>query len=219
MKKSHIESLLREEKEAKAGRTGGEHYFSKKQTSKEKERTVGLFINGRNIRFKTSSGMFSPKKVDAATILLIENMRLGERILDLGCGYGPIGVVAASVGRDKQVTMVEINERAARLAVENLRANNISNAVVIESDFFEKLGDEKYDTIIMNPPMALGMQKLFDLIAQCREHLEKKGSLQVVARHGKGGERLEGRMKEVFGNVEETAKGGGFRVYMSVNSK
>jgi 16S rRNA (guanine1207-N2)-methyltransferase len=197
----------------------GEHYFSSKQTSKERQRTIGLFINGKNLRFKTSSGMFSPKKVDNATVLLIENMRPGKRVLDLGCGYGPIGIAAASLNPRGSVTMAEINERAAKLAMENVMMNNIPNALVVRSDFFEKLGEERYDTILMNPPMAIGLKRIFDLIAECREHLSKGGSLQIVARHGKGGGRLEDKMKEVFGNVEEIAKGGGFRVYMSILSK
>ena len=200
-------------------RARGEHYFSSKQTSKEKQRTVGLFINGKNLRFKTSSGMFSPRKVDNATVLLIENMRLGKRILDLGCGYGPIGIVAASLNPRSQVTMAEINERAVKLAMENAMMNHIPNAFVVRSDFFEKLGEERYDTILMNPPMAIGLKRIFDLIGECKDHLKSKGTLQIVARHGKGGERVEGRMKEVFGNVEEIAKCGGFRVYMSINSK
>jgi len=195
-----------------------EHYFSKKPKSVQRPRTIGLFMNGRNLQFKTSSSMFSPKKIDNATVLLIENMRLQGEILDLGCGYGPLGISAAVVSPESSVTMAEINERAARLAEENIALNRIPNAIVIESDFFEKI-NEKFDTIIMNPPMAIGMQRLLALIQECKEHLAKGGSLQIVSRHNKGGSRLETRMKDVFGNVETLAKGGGFRVYMSVNSK
>lgn len=195
-----------------------EHYFSKKPSSEQRQRLICLFINGRNLNFKTSSGMFSPKKVDNATVLLIESMRLGKKILDLGCGYGPIGIAAATIRPDSEVTMVEINERAAKLAEENVSLNRIANARVVESDFFAQL-DDKFDTILMNPPMALGMKRLNDLITECKDHLNSKGTLQIVARHNKGGSRIEERMREVFGNVETLAKGGGFRVYMSINSK
>jgi len=197
----------------------GEHYFTRKPKSTERPRQLRLFVNGRELYFGTSSGMFSPKKVDNATLLLIENMRLGKRIIDLGCGYGPIGIAAAVARPDSDVVMVEINERAAGLAMDNLSANGIRNALVIESDFFERLVGEKFDTILMNPPMSAGLCRVFDVIEQAKLHLNRRGSLQIVARHGKGGERLEGKMKEVFGNVEEVAKGGGFRVYMSVNAK
>ncbi len=196
-----------------------DHYFTKKPRSALHPRMLRLFINGRELKLRTSSGMFSPKKVDNATLLLIENMRVSGKILDLGCGYGPIGIAASVACPDCSVTMVEINERAAKLAMENVMLNSIPNALVQESDFFEKITDEKFDTILMNPPMALGLKQVFGVIAECKDYLNRKGTLQIVARHGKGGERIEEHMKEVFGNVDEVAKGGGFRVYMSVNSK
>ncbi len=195
-----------------------DHYFSRKPKSRPRPRETSLIINGRKVVFKTSSGVFSPKKVDRATLVLIENMRLGERILDLGAGYGPIGVAAAIAKPDCSVTMAEINQRAAELARQNLEANGIKNARVIESDFFEKVSG-KFDTILMNPPIAIGLKRIFRLIEECREHLTDGGSLQIVARHNKGGARLAARMEEVFGNMETLAKSGGFRVYMSVRSK
>ncbi len=195
-----------------------DHYFSKKPRSKPKPRTLRLFISGKQIVFRTSSGIFSPKRIDKATLLLIENMRLGDKILDLGCGYGPIGIAAAHLKPGCSVTMVEINERAAMLARENLSLNHTKNVRVIESDFFEKV-DDRFDTILMNPPMALGLKRIFLLIEECREHLAVGGTLQIVARHNKGGARIAARMQEVFGNVETLAKSGGFRVYMSVRSK
>jgi len=195
-----------------------EHYFSKSPTSKKKPRVVNLFINGRNLSFKTSSGMFSPKRVDRATLIFIENMRLGDKILDLGSGYGPIGIAAAFLKPGCSVTMVEINERAVGLARENASLNQIKNARVTESDFFGNV-DGMFDTILMNPPIAIGLKRLFELIGECWEHLDKGGSLQIVARHNKGGARIGARMEEVFGNMETLVKSGGFRVYMSVRSK
>jgi len=191
-----------------------EHYFTKKPKSAPKPRVVSLFINGQEILFETSSGMFSPKKVDKATLLLIENMQLGDTVLDLGCGYGPIGISAAILNPKCSVTMVEINERAANLAHNNISVNKITNARVIKSDFFDSV-DGKFDTILMNPPIAIGLKRIFALIVECKEHLEGGGTIQVVARHNKGGSRIEKKMKEVFGNVETLVKSGGFRVYLS----
>lgn len=196
-----------------------EHYFSKKPKSKPRPRTVTLFVNGQELFFKTSSSVFSPKRIDNATLLLIENMRLGDTVLDLGCGYGPIGIAAALARSECSVTMIELNERAAELARDNISLNKIPNAFVIESDFFEKLQGEMFDTILMNPPMAIGLKRLFDLVAECKAHLNPGGTLQIVSRHTKGGSRIAGAMAETFGNAETVAKGGGFRVYMSVNSK
>jgi 16S rRNA G1207 methylase RsmC len=190
-----------------------EHYYSKRPKSEPRPRIISLFVDNKELKFKTSSSMFSPKRVDRATALLIENMQPGKKVLDLGCGYGPIGITLAGVCPECSVTMSEINERAANLARENVSLNNV-NARVVESDFFDKI-DEEFDTILMNPPMALSMKRLFKLIKECREHLTQGGSLQIVARHNKGGARLQERMEEVFGNVETVVKSGGFRVYCS----
>jgi 16S rRNA G1207 methylase RsmC len=195
-----------------------EHYYSKKPKSAPKPRLVSIIVNGKELDFKTSSSMFSPRRIDKATLLLIENMLPGNKVLDLGCGYGPIGIVVAYAKPECSVTLAEINERAANLARENVALNKVS-ARVVESDFFRELQDEKFDTILMNPPIAIGMKRLFELIVECKEHLNARGSLQIVARHNKGGSRVETRMEEVFGNVETLVKSGGFRVYMSVLSK
>jgi 16S rRNA (guanine1207-N2)-methyltransferase len=193
-----------------------EHYFTKKPKSKKRPRLISLYLNGRILEFMTSSGVFSKKKVDNATVLLIENMRLnGGRILDLGCGYGPIGIAAAVLSPGSQVVMAEYNQRAVGLAKDNVKINKIPNAQVVESDFFGNL-EGKFDAILINPPMAIGLQKLFDVVEECKDYLKKGGSLQFVSRHNKGGARLGAKMREVFGNVEETAKSGGFRVYLSV---
>lgn len=197
---------------------GTEHYYTKKPKSKPRPRLISMFVDGKELLFKTSSGVFAPKRVDKATALLIEHMRPGRKMLDLGCGYGPIGIAAASLNPECSVTMVEINERAANLARENISLNHIKNARAIESDFFEKVPG-KFDTILLNPPIAIGLRRLFKLIEECKNHLNEGGVLQIVARHNKGGARLEKRMVEVFSNVETLAKSGGFRVYMSNLSK
>ncbi len=195
-----------------------EHYYTKKPESVQKSRLLSLFLNTRELQFKTSSSMFSPKRVDKATMLLIEYMQPGEKVLDMGCGYGPIGISLAVLKPECSVTMVEINERAADLARQNISLNRATNATVIESDFFENV-EGKFDTILMNPPGAIKMDRRYKLIEECKDYLEEGGVLQIVARHNKGGSRLEEKMKEVFGNVETLVRRVGFRVYISYNSK
>ncbi len=212
------EERARLEAEDSGARKQAEHYFTKKPTAASRPRLLTLFANGRELLFKTDSSVFSPKKIDNATVLLIEYMRPKGDVLDMGCGYGPIGIVAAAINPKCEVTMAEFNERAAGLARENLRLNKITNALVIDSDFFEAVPG-KFDTIAMNPPMAIGAGRLSRLIEECAEHLKKGGALWIVARHNKGGSRLEERMQEVFGNVKTVEREGGFRVYMSIRSK
>jgi len=205
-----------------------EHYYSKKPTSREKHWLVEQMIGGRPYRFLTASSVFSKRKVDHATMLLSENWDSDSvrelknpKILDLGCGYGVLGIVIAKTVKNSTVDMVEVNERAASLAEKNLEMNHVSNATVFQKDFFgflkeKKSENKKYDVIVANPPIAIGMEKLEKMIVMTKDVLNKGGSLQIVARHGKGGSRLEGFMQDTFGNCVEICKGGGFRVYKSV---
>lgn len=174
-------------------------------------------LRGKTFKFLTSSGVFSPKSIDRGTLLLVENMQVnGKRILDVGAGYGVVGIVVAATHPGAEVTMVEINERAVELAEKNAYLNRVGVRIV-QGSFFEPLEGEKFDCILSNPPMAIGMGKLGSFIGESKGHLKRGGTLQVVARHNKGGRMLEERMMGVFGNVEQTAKGGGFRVYVSKN--
>lgn len=192
-----------------------DHYYSKKPRSTVRLRAGMMMVRGRAFRFITSSGVFSPKAIDRGTLLLVENMRLhGGKILDMGAGYGVIGIVAAAICPEADVTMVEINERALELAKKNARLNGVS-VRILQGDFFEPIKHEKFDCIVMNPPIALGMSKLGAFIADSRRRLNSGGTLQLVARHNKGGRMLEESMFKNFENVEQIAKGGGFRIYVS----
>ena len=198
-----------------------EHYFSKKPSSERKSYEIHYNLGGKTFVFLSSSSVFSSKKVDYGTDLLIRSMILdkSDKVLDMGSGYGPIGIIAAHSNPNSEVTMVEINERAASLARKNLELNNIRNAEVVCGDFFTPLKEEKFDAILMNPPIAIGLRNIFEVIEESKNHLNPNGSLQIVARHNKGGARIKDNMEAVFGNVEEISKAGGFRVYMSLLTK
>lgn len=190
-----------------------EHYYTKKPTSALRFYEVKTRLRGFGLVFETSTGVFSTKKIDTATKLLIENMKVnkGESFLDLGCGYGPVGVVAAKLGA--LVSMSDVNERAVMLSKRNVKKNNVS-AIVFTADSV----NDYYDNIVVNPPIAAGMKLCKSLILDSCNHLKKGGLFQLVARHKKGGERLMNFMEETFNNVETVAKKGGFRVYVSVKS-
>jgi 16S rRNA (guanine1207-N2)-methyltransferase len=136
-----------------------------------------------------------------------------DRVLDLGCGIGVIGKIAKELTQ-KEVVLVDVNERALMLAKMNLKGLN--NIVIKKSDVFGALQGEKFDVILLNPPQSAGRKLCLRMIAESLEHLNKGGSLQLVARHNIGGSYFENYMKEVFGNVSTLAKKGGFRVYKSI---
>jgi len=193
------------------------HYFSEKQESELKLKKIRTILRNREFEFYSGSGVFSKNKIDNGTALLINKCIIKPKwhILDLGCGYGAVGIILKKLF-DIKVDMIDINQRALQLTKKNAKLHNVE-VNVFQSDLYSKI-KEKYDSIIVNPPYVAGRKICFQIIEEAPEHLKKNGLFQLVARHNKGGKRLSEKMKEVFGNVETIAKKGGFRVYVSTKN-
>ena len=194
------------------------HYYSEKQTSPLRLCKIKSALMGKVFEFYSGSGVFSKKKVDNGTRVLVENCIVKDewKVLDLGCGYGVVGVVIGKIFPKTIVLMVDVNKRALKLAKMNIELNNIENADVKYSNLYSAV-KEKFNTIIVNPPITAGRKLCFRIIEESKEHLEKEGLLQLIARHRKGGKILGEKMLEVFGNMEEKTKSGGYRLYVSKN--
>jgi len=193
-----------------------EHYYSEKPTSKLRIKEIEVKLKGNTLKFYTGSGVFSIGRIDKGTWLLIESCVIEPnwKILDLGCGYGVIGIAIAKAFPSAYVTMTDINQRAVKLSKINIGLNAEQNIEGRQSDLYNNI-KEKFNAILVNPPQLAGKKLCFEIIEKAKEHLEKNGLLQLVARHNKGGKELEKKMNEVFGNVQSIAKKGGYRVYMS----
>ncbi len=137
-------------------------------------------------------------------------------MLDLGCGYGPIGIVAASMLSSGTVYMVDVNERACELAARNLQLNRIANGEVRCGYGFEPVRDMRFSAILSNPPIRAGKSVVYSLIEQAACHLDPGGSLLVVARTRQGAKSMLRKIGEVFSEAEEVARGGGYRVMRGV---
>lgn len=192
------------------------HYYSEEQTSPLRLEKIKAVLRGKSFEFCSGSGVFSKKKVDNGTRVLVENCIIKDdwKILDLGCGYGVVGVVIAKIFPKTNVLMVDVNKRALKLAKMNLELNNVENANVRYSNLYSDV-KEKFNTIIINPPITAGRKLCFKIIEESKEHLEKDGLLQLIARHRKGGKILDQKMLEEYGNMDEIAKSGGYRLYVS----
>ena len=121
-----------------------EHYFTKNPTSKEEIRIIEEYLQGSKFVFKTSSGMFSPQKIDLGTRLLVEDSLIPEsgKILDLGCGYGVVGIVVKKIFPAAKVFMSDVNERAVKIAKENALKNKVE-VEVKAGEFFGAFAEEK----------------------------------------------------------------------------
>ncbi len=191
-----------------------EHYYSEKQTSPFNKKKISFVFKNKKFTFYTAPGVFSKTRVDPGTRFLLENMIINDswRVLDLGCGYGVVGIVIKKLFPNTNVVMSDVNERALKLARLNAKLNNVS-VEIIKSDSFNNINGF-FNAILINPPQAAGLKTCYKLIIDSEKHLLNNGLLELVARPKKGGSRFEQKLLEVFGNVE-TIRGKTYWVYVS----
>lgn len=193
-----------------------EHYFTDKPESKYREYEVNVQLKEDSFEIISASGLFSKDELDSASKLLIESAELpvAGSCLDVGCGSGIIGIALMRKNDSLKFVFSDVNERALNVTRKNLKNLGLFGKVT-KSDMFSNIKNG-FDLIVSNPPMASGRKKCYELIDGAFLKLNKNGSLQIVARHNKGGFMLEKKMNEVFGNVSCLAKKSGFRVYRSI---
>ncbi len=191
-----------------------EHYYTEEPKSKYVEHIIRARILNFDLIFKSASGIFSAIEIDSASKLLIESAEIPthSKILDLGCGYGMIGIVAAKSCPTCYVILTDINRRAVKLAKENILLNRVGNAEARQGDIYESVQDGKFDVILLNPPMVAGRDVVMRMIRGSLKCLNKQGSLQIVANKNKGGKFLFDEMKKLFKEVKVLKKSGGFWV-------
>ncbi len=191
------------------------HYFSSRPTAEDRRGLIKTTLRGKQYGFITSRGVFSSKRVDNGTRLLAETMLLpeGGRLLDMGCGIGILGIVAARERPCLEVVMTDINQRAVELTRLNAKRNKALNISVHEGFLYEPLGDAMFDTIVSNPPISAGMRKVvFPLVEGAKERLVEGGTLQLVIQSQKGGKILARALDETFGGHTVLSRKSGYRV-------
>ena len=194
-----------------------EHYYTPHPQVPHNRRVIREGIRGREFQLVVDAGVFSKGGVDFGTRLLAEAVEIppGSRVLDMGCGYGPLGLAALSLHPDNRVWMVDINARAVELARENLKLNRLENGVVLQGDGFAPVAGLLFDCILMNPPVRAGKALLFSLYEGALHHLVEGGSLWLVIRKKQGAASTEKKLQELFGagNVEEVERKKGYFVF------
>ncbi|WP_310551856.1 class I SAM-dependent methyltransferase [Paenibacillus glufosinatiresistens] len=195
-----------------------QHYYSQKPDVAHNRRTLEATLRGRRFRFTSDAGVFSKGDIDYGSRALIEAMEIpadGE-ILDVGCGYGPIGLTAAHLAPQGKVTMIDINSRAVELARENAAANGIRNVQVEESDGLAAVMDRTFDCILTNPPIRAGKAVVHRIFEEAYHQLRPNGSLWVVIQKKQGAPSAAAKIESLFGEVEEIGKDKGYRILKAV---
>jgi len=198
----------------------GGQYFERRPASARRPARITVTIRGRPFLFQTDSGVFSREGLDRGTELLLEAIEVGpcESILDLGCGYGVIGIVAAHLSEGGHVILTDVNERAAALARANLAGNGIRNAEVRIGDVYAPVDGLVFDHILCNPPIRAGRAIVDRIISEAPPHLLDGGSLWLVARTRQGADTLRLRMTKAFDGADVVKRGSGYKVLRSIKS-
>lgn len=189
-----------------------EHYYTQNPEVAHDEKQVIFEVLGLKFSCVTDAGVFSRDGLDMGTRVLLEALpQLRGRILDLGCGWGPVGTVLGKKYPEAELILTDLNARAVELARRNLHANGVQNARAVQGDGYENVSG-RYDAIVLNPPIRTGKSVIYGMFANARDYLEEGGALYIVIRKQQGAESAEKYLKTIYADVERISREKGYWV-------
>lgn len=193
-------------------------YYAENPDAEHDIHELRVQLLGTTMTFLTDAGVFSKKMIDYGSQVLLNTLDFnsGESILDLGCGYGPLGLALAKV-QGVKVTLVDINQRALDLARQNAKRNGVS-ANIFQSNCYEQVTD-LFDHIISNPPIRAGKDVVHAIISRSPEYLYPGGDLTIVIQKKQGAPSAKAKMTEVFGNCQILKKDKGYYILRSIKDE
>ena len=195
------------------------HYFIEDSNLKSNKRSLKLYINDNVLSFVSDSGVFSNTQIDYGsftflkTLLELENV---NSILDVGCGYGVLGITLKYFGKCQNVTMVDINPKAVSLCQENINYYSLDNISCFISDGFNEV-NSSYDQIVINPPIRAGKAVIYKMFEDSVKHLNENGSLYIVIKKNLGANSAITKLSELFKKVEVLKKDKGYFIIKATN--
>lgn len=196
-----------------------DHYYSEKPSSESERKTINTNVAGYHLEIITDAGVFSRNKIDTGSEVLIKAAQKSNfppgNILDLGCGYGIIGLTLAKTFSEREIEMVDVNLRALGLSKDNAKLNQIDNVRIYQSDIFSNVMNTKFGAILSNPPIRAGKKIVHQILEESYDYLVAGGKLQIVIQKKQGAPSAQKKMKEVFGNVERISLEKGYWVLES----
>lgn len=196
------------------------HYFDDNRHLKSNRKEISFRFWCFNYSFISDHGVFSKDEIDTGTQVLLDyisKQKLGNKMLDLGCGIGPIGIILKKIFSDREMQMVDVNLRALDLAKENARLNEV-DVNIYQSNSYEQVADTDFSDIITNPPIRAGKKVIYEMFDHAYDHLQRGGHLWVVIRKSHGANSAQARIKTVFNNCEIVKKDKGFYILKATKS-
>lgn len=182
---------------------------------------VLMRCGGIALELSTSAGVFSKGGLDEGTQILLETffdkhkVLSGQRLCDLGCGWGAVGCFLSKRYPDAQISLCDINEQAVQLARLNWQHNDLSNMHGWCGDGLSAVRPKYFHTILCNPPVRAGNRVIEKLFFDAQRSLQRDGELWVVLRTQQGAKSWHKRLKEQFGNCDTVVIEKGYRVLRS----
>ena len=193
------------------------HYFTNNNELEHDIRTLELLLQGTNLTLITDRGVFSNKEIDEGSIVLlksiIKSIDVKGEVLDVGCGYGTLGLYLAARYHEIKVTMFDINERAVSLTSENAKRNNLTNTHVYVDSDYQALPKHTFNLIVINPPIHAGKKAYYPLLSAARDYLTDGGILMFVIRKSHGAKSAAKYLSDYYSNITLIQKDAGFYVY------
>ena len=197
------------------------HYFQDDPNLASNIKKISFEVNGLTMNLLTDNGVFSKNKVDEGSLAFLKvllPLELGNNILDLGCGYGTIGLTLAVAKKQARVTLADINARALNMCKRNADALDLSQRVtILQSDIYEKI-EGPYDSIVVNPPIRAGKAVTYRMYEEAKQYLIDGGSLFIVIRKAQGAESAAKYIESIFGNITMLDRHKGYHIYQAVKS-
>lgn len=195
-----------------------QHYYTKNPDLPHDIGKIHYKIRDIELEFMTDAGVFSKKGVDYGSNVMLKTLpQIGGKVLDLGCGYGAIGITIARLNPVCTVTMIDINERAVELTKKNISLNKVENADCFQSDAFENV-NSIYDVILCNPPIRTGKKVIYPMFENSIMHLNTGGEIYIVIQKKQGANSAVEKLQEVYGNCQVINKDGGYWILKSVKN-
>lgn len=199
------------------------HYFSDNRQLSENRKDHTFRFWCFDLTFTTDNGVFAKEGVDLGTKILLETIfqhkeELQHQLLDVGCGYGPIGISLKKAFPEKNITMLDINPRAVELAQHNAKKNQVDVDIKV-SNLYEEVHEETYTDIISNPPIRAGKKVIYTIFQEAYDQLDINGSLWIVIRKNHGAISAKSFIESIYGNCEIIEKKKGFFIMKAVKKE